>query len=134
MPKGTINPLVKLAKLMPSEIDKFARKYDLADDKKAFCKAIGDLHNLPPEKKHLYAKVTLAVGITDDVYNDCMIHMFNNHSKQDGVNHTGDSGRLYAMCDYIVQAYIDVSRSLVTFHTLVLTGTMLWLCKIRLYF
>ena len=112
MPKGTINPLVKLAKLMPSEIDKFARRYDMAENKKEFCKTIGDLHSLPPEKKYLYAKITLAVGITGDVYNDCMIHMFNNHSRQDGINHTGDSDRLYAMSDFIVQAYIDVSSNL----------------------
>ena len=109
MPKKPLNPLVQLAKLILSEIDKFAHKYDMATDKKAFVKTIGDLHNLPPENKSLYAKVTLELGITDDIYNDCVLHEFNKHSQQDGVNHTGDSDRLYAMCDFIVQAYVDVS-------------------------
>ena len=56
MPRRAINPLIKLAKLMPLEIDKFARQYDLADDKKAFVRTIGDLHNLPEENKSIYAK------------------------------------------------------------------------------
>ena len=109
MPRRPLNPLIKLAKVMPSEIDRFALRYDMAEDKKEFVKTIGDLHNLPPENKSLYAKVTLALNITDDVYNDCMLYMLNTHSNQNGVNHTGDSDRLYAMTDFIVQAYVDVS-------------------------
>ena len=109
MPRKPLNPLIKLAKIMGAEIDRFPLRYDMADDKKEIVRSIGDLHNLPPENKGLYAKVTLALNITDDVYNDCMLYMLNHHSNQNGINHTSDSDRLYAMSDFIVQAYVDVS-------------------------
>ena len=94
---------------MPAEINCFVLCYDMADDKKEFVKSIGNLNYLPPEKKSLYAQVTMAINITDDVYNNCMLYMLNNHSNQNGINHAFNSDRLYAMSYFIVQAYVDVS-------------------------
>ena len=82
---------------MPAEINHFALHYEMAKNKKEFVKSIVDLHNLPPEKKSLYAQVTMAINITDDVYNNCMLYMLNNHSNQNGINHAFNSDRLYAV-------------------------------------
>ena len=109
MPRKPVNPLIKLANIMPEALDKFAAKYDDAIDKKAFVREIGDLHNLSENQKGMYAQITLAVGITDDVYNDTFIHLFKNHSQQGGINRQGDSSQIYTMADYLVQAYVDVS-------------------------
>ena len=109
-----VNPLIALAKIMRSEIDKFAMKYDQSEDKPALVRSLGDLHNLSAAQKEqgMYAAITNAVGITDDVYNECQLHMFHHHSNQGGVNRCGDSDRLRALSDYIVQAYVDVSSKI----------------------
>ena len=106
-----VNPLIALAKIMRSEIDKFAKKYDECDDKPALVRSLGDLHNLSDAQKKagMYAAITNAVGITDDIYNDCQLHIFHHHSNQGGVNRCGDSDRLRALSDFLVQAYVDVS-------------------------
>ena len=106
------NPLTALAKIMHPEIDKFANKYDQAEDKDALIHSLGDLHNLSEAQKStgIYALVTKAVGITDNVYNDSMLHMFHHHSNQNGVNRCGDSDHLRALSDFVVQGYVDVSR------------------------
>ena len=109
MPRRLPNPLIQLAKLMSGEIDKFALRYDESSDKKAFVKALGKLHNLPPAMRHLYAEVTNAVGITDDVYSDAQIYMLTYHSNQHGIDKSGDGDRLRALVDFIIQAYVDVS-------------------------
>ena len=110
MPRKPVNVLIKLAKVMEEEIDIFAAKYDDAIDKKQFVREIGDLQTLTGNQKGMYAQITNAVGITDEVYNEAYIHMFRNHSNQGGVNKTGDGSRIYTMCDYIVQTYVDVSN------------------------
>ena len=94
---------------MSEDVDTFACKYDDAIDKKAFVRGIGDLQTLSENQKGMYANITNAVGITDDVYNDCYIHIFREHSHQGGINHNGDTPRIYAICDFLVQNYVDVS-------------------------
>ena len=109
MPHRPVNPLIKLANAMSDDIDKFAAGYDDAIDKKLFIRNIGDLYRMSENQKGMYANITTAVGITDDVYNDTFIYLFKNHSQQGGINRQGDSARIYAMADFIVQAYVDVS-------------------------
>ena len=82
MPRQKQNPLITLAQLMCGEIDKFAIKYDESSDKRAFVRSLGKLHNLPAAMKHMYAEITNAVGITDDVYSDAQIYMLTYHSNQ----------------------------------------------------
>ena len=94
---------------MSGEIDKFTLRYDESSDKKAFVKALGKLHNLPPAMRHLYAEVTNAVGIMDDVYSDAQMYMLTYHSIQHGIDKSGDGDCLRALVDFIVQAYVDVS-------------------------
>ena len=98
------NPLTALAKIMHPEIDKFANKYDQAEDKDALIHSLGDLHNLSEAQKStgIYALVTKAVGITDNVYNNCMLHMFHHHSNQNGVNRCGDSDHLRALSAFLL--------------------------------
>ena len=112
MPRKPVNPLIKLANVMSEEVDKFAARYDDAIDKKEFVRNIGDLQTLTENQKGMYANITNAVGITDDIYNDTFIHLFRNHSHQGGINRQGDSSRIYAMADYLVQTYVDVSCAL----------------------
>ena len=112
MPKQKPNPLIKLAQLMCGELDKFALKFDESSDKKALVRSLGKLHNLPPAMKHMYAEITNAIGITDDVYNDAQIYMLTYHSNQRGVDRSGDGDCLRALVDFIVQAYVDVSGTL----------------------
>ena len=82
MPKQKLNPLIKLAQLMCGELDKFALKFDESSDKKALVRSLGKLHNLPPAMKHMYAEITNAIRITDDMYNDAQIYMLTYHSNQ----------------------------------------------------
>ena len=131
-----VNPLISLAKIMRSEIDKFAVKYDNAEDKDALIHSLGDLHNLTDIQKSngMYASITNAVGITDDIYNDCLLHMFHNHSNQGGVNRCGDDDRLRALSDFVVQAYVDVSSSNISSCLLKVSFTLeLILCLIMLF-
>ena len=111
MPKQKPNPLIKLAQLMCSELDKFALKFDESSDKKALVCSFGRLHNLPPSMKHMYAEITNAIGITDDMYNDAQISMLTYHSNVRGVDRSGDGDRLRALVDFIVQAYVNVGRT-----------------------
>ena len=97
---------------MSSELDQFACKYDNAEDKEEFHRSIGDVVVLSRDNRDLYIKLTTALGITDGVENELDLYLIYHHSNQNGKNRMGDRDRVYAMMEYLIQTYVDVSFSI----------------------
>ena len=112
MPRRKPNPLVTLAKAVPTDVDKIALEYDSATDKEQFIDDLGDLMKLRRDNISLYARLTLALGIHQKVEEETEQYLILYHSNQGGVDRSTDNNRVYAMMMYLVQTYVDVSFSL----------------------
>ena len=73
MPHGKINPLVNVAKEMLGEAVKFGKRYQSAENPDAVIQSLGKLHSLCGSDADLYTPITLAIGITDEVYQGCVM-------------------------------------------------------------
>ena len=111
MGRKKLNPLVKLAKINPQEVDKFAEKYDQNADKEHTIQQLGDLMKLRKTNLALYANITNALGINQQVEEDAELHITLHHSNQNGKDHSTDHDRTHALVLFLIQTYVDVSRN-----------------------
>ena len=73
MPRGRINPLVNVAKEMLGEAVKFGKRYQSAENPDAVIQSLGNLHSLSGSDADMYTPITLAIGVTDEVYQGCVM-------------------------------------------------------------
>ena len=111
MPHRKINPLIKLARIMPKDIDAFAKKYDRAVDKEKILGDLGDLMKLRTTNLALYANITLALGLNEQVEEETELHIRLHHANQGGADHTTDDNRTHALVLLLIQTYVDVSKT-----------------------
>ena len=113
MPRRKPNPLLKLARIIPKEIDLFAAKYDKSNDKEQVLAELGDLMKLRRTNLALYASITNALGLNQQVEEEVEVHIRLHHARQDGNDYTTDDDRTHALVLFLIQYYVDVSKMMV---------------------
>ena len=110
MPRRKTNPLVKLARIIPKEIDAFAERYDRAVDKEKLLADLGDLLKLRKTNLALYANITNTLGLDQQVEEETEMHIRLHHANQLGADHTTNDDRTHALVLFLIQTYVDVSN------------------------
>ena len=110
MPRRKQNPLIKLAKIIPKELDKFAEQYDRTTDKEKLIGDLGDLMKLRRTNLGLYANITNTLGLNQQCEDETEVHIRLHHSNQQGVDQSTDDQRIHALVLFLIQYYVDVSE------------------------
>ena len=111
MPRRKANPLLKLAHIIPKDIDAFAETYDRAVDKGKLLADLGDLMKLRRTNLALYVNITNTLGLDQQVEEETEVHIRLHHANQGGANHTTNDDRTHVLVLFLIQTYVDVSTS-----------------------
>ena len=110
MPHRKQNPLIKLAKIIPKDIDLFAEQYDKSNDKEKLLADLGDLMQLRRSNLALHANITNTLGLNQQVEEETEVCIRLHHSNQGGLDRSTDDNSTHALVLYLIQTYVDVSN------------------------
>ena len=109
MPPRKINPLIATAKRLSADLDVFALAYDASSDKDSFMLCLGDTMELRKDNHALFCRMNYALGINQQVEEEAEEYIRLYHSNQNGIDKLRDQKRIFALINYLICKYIDVS-------------------------
>ena len=71
---------------------------------------LGDLMKLRKSNLGLYANITNALSLNQQVEEDTEVHIRLHHANQGGVDRSTDDNRTHALVLFLIQTYVDVSN------------------------